>query len=135
MIRVGVVNYIRFTGIQSNLNVGNIQRRTGFKSVGVRLKSKLYCFDNTGARLLEVIRPCKQNAKHGCRMGRAFIGVVKKCESGKMVQRKQIIKGMLVTSKFKERRPDGSYIQFNQNRYSLYIYIYEMIMCYLFMQI
>merc|ERR1719263_462657 len=30
--------------------------------------------------------------------------------------RKQIIKGVLVSSRIKTRRQDGSYVQFNQNR-------------------
>ena len=82
----------------------------------LRLKSKVLCYDNSGAKLLEVIAPCRLRATDNVMMGRAFIGIVKKCAAGRSVQRKQIIKGLLITAKFKKRRPDGSHIQFNQNR-------------------
>ncbi|ETO10781.1 50S ribosomal protein L14 [Reticulomyxa filosa] len=82
----------------------------------LRLKSKVGCFDNTGAKLLEVIAPVKQHALNNVYLGRAFIGFVKRASLGKSVQRKQIIKGLLICTRKKHRRPDGSFIQFNQNR-------------------
>mmetsp|Transcript_50304 Transcript_50304/g.83753 ORF Transcript_50304/g.83753 Transcript_50304/m.83753 type:complete len:187 (-) Transcript_50304:77-637(-) len=83
----------------------------------LRIKSKVFCYDNTGAKMLEVIAPYKMyNPLGDVKMGRAFIGIVKKCITGRLVQRKQIVKGLLVTAKKKKRRLDGSCIQFNQNR-------------------
>jgi len=83
----------------------------------LRIKSKVFCYDNTGAKMLEVIGPHRaKNPLSDVKMGRAFIGIVKKCTTGRLVQRKQIIKGLLVTAKKKRRRLDGSFIQFNQNR-------------------
>ena len=82
----------------------------------LRLRSKVLCYDNTGAKLLYVIGPCRLKPQDNVMMGRAFVGVIKKCTAGRSVQRKQIIKGLLITAKKKKRRPDGSFIQFNQNR-------------------
>ena len=97
--------------LSPNNGLSEISQRTM-----LRIKSKVFCYDNTGAKQLEVIGPHQLHPLADVKMGRAFIAIVKKCTTGRDVQRKQIVKGLLVTAKKKKRRLDGSFIQFNQNR-------------------
>lgn len=49
-------------------------------------------------------------------MGECFHGSVMKATLGKRAQRRSVIKGLLITNRCWNRRPDGQHIQFNQNR-------------------
>ena len=108
------------TNNASRIGHGGMINTQGFMEIAIRnrlrIKSKVFCYDNTGAKMLEVIGPCQRHPLADVDMGRAFIAIVKKCTTGRDVQRKQIVKGLLVTAKYKQRRLDGSFIQFNQNR-------------------
>ena len=82
----------------------------------LRLKSRVGIYDNSGAKEVEVIAPIKKSPISNVWIGNSFVGVVKRAMAGRKVQRKQIIKGLLVTAKKDLKRPDGSRIKFNQNR-------------------
>ncbi|MEW6407395.1 MAG: 50S ribosomal protein L14 [Patescibacteria group bacterium] len=72
--------------------------------------------DNTSAKLVKCIRVLPgSNRKRYAKIGDIVIVVVKEALPGGMVKKKQIVKGVIVRQKKELRRPDGSYIRFDDN--------------------
>jgi len=71
--------------------------------------------DNTGAKKLKCITVLGGNKKRYARIGDLVVLVVKDAQPYSMVKRGDIVQGVLVRQKKELRRPDGSYIRFDEN--------------------
>jgi large subunit ribosomal protein L14 len=71
--------------------------------------------DNTGARVIGCIRVLGGTRKRYARIGDIFVAAVKDANPGGVVKKSDVVKAVLVRSKKSFRRPDGSYIRFDDN--------------------
>lgn len=71
--------------------------------------------DNTGARIIGCIKVLGGTRKRYARIGDVFVAAVKDANPGGVVKKSDVVKAVLVRSKKLLRRPDGSYIRFDDN--------------------
>jgi len=71
--------------------------------------------DNSGARLLQVIKVLGGTRRRYARLGDVVVGSVKIAEPRKAVKKKDVVRAVIVRSRAPYRRPDGSYIRFDDN--------------------
>ena len=75
----------------------------------------LIAADNTGAKKIQCIRVLGGYRKRYTYLGEVFTGVVKEAEPRGSVKKSDIVRAVLVRSRKEVRRPDGSYIRFDDN--------------------
>jgi len=75
----------------------------------------LQAADNTGAKVLMVIGIPGRSNKLTATVGNIVTVVVKKALPGGTVKEHQVVPAVLVRTKKEVRRPDGSYIRFDDN--------------------
>lgn len=71
--------------------------------------------DNSGARLLQVIKVLGGSRRRYARLGDVVVASVKIAEPRKPVKKKDIVRAVVVRQRAPFRRPDGSYIRFDDN--------------------
>lgn len=71
--------------------------------------------DNTGAKVLQCIGILGGSKRRYARLGDVIVGVVKKAEPRKMVKKHEIVRAVIIRQKKAHRRPDGSWIRFDDN--------------------
>jgi len=81
----------------------------------IQHRSILNSADNTGAQKLMCIRVHGGYKKRYAHLGEVITVVVKKALPHSMVKRGEIYKAIIVRAKKEFRRPDGSYIRFDDN--------------------
>lgn len=81
----------------------------------IQAESKVKVADNTGAREIKCIKVLGGTRKRYARVGDTFIAAVKGANPGGLVKKSDVVKAVLVRSKKTFRRPDGSYIRFDDN--------------------
>ena len=81
----------------------------------VQHRSMLTPADNTGAKRIQVIRVLGGYKKRYARIGDIFTCVIKEAVPHSMVKKSDVVHVVLVRQKKEYRRPDGSYIRFDDN--------------------
>ena len=81
----------------------------------VQQESRLKVADNSGARELLVIRVLGGSKVKTANIGDVIVGTVKKATPGGAVKKGEVVKAVVVRTKFGLRRNDGSYIKFDEN--------------------
>ena len=81
----------------------------------VPLFTTLKLADNTGAHRLKVIGIPGSSKRRFANLGDVVTCVVKGADANGMVKNHSIVKAVLVRVKKEKRRPDGSYIRFDDN--------------------
>lgn len=71
--------------------------------------------DNSGAKLVYVIKVLGGTRRRYARLGDVVTISVKSAEPRKMVKKKEILRAVVVRQKQPFRRKDGSYIRFDDN--------------------
>ena len=71
--------------------------------------------DNTGAKELLCIRVLGGSHKRYARVGDVIVGSVKDALPGGGVKKGEVVKAVVVRTAKERRRPDGSYIRFDEN--------------------
>ncbi len=71
--------------------------------------------DNTGAKEVLCIRVLGGSAKRYARVGDVIVGSVKDALPGGAVKKGEVVKAVVVRTAKERRRPDGSYIRFDDN--------------------
>lgn len=71
--------------------------------------------DNSGARLLQVIKVLGGTRRRYARLGDVIVASVKVAEPRKAVKKKDVVKAVIVRQRDAFRRADGSYIRFDEN--------------------
>lgn len=81
----------------------------------VQQQSRLKVADNTGARELMCIRCLGGSHRKYAEIGDIIIASVKSATPGGVVKKGEVVKAVVVRSKKGARRPDGSYVKFDEN--------------------
>ena len=81
----------------------------------VQHRTRLTVADNSGAKILQVIQPLGGSGKRKATLGQLVVAVVKGADPEGQVKDHEIVRAVLVRSKKETRRPDGSYIKFDDN--------------------
>lgn len=71
--------------------------------------------DNSGAKLLQVIKVLGGTRRRYAGLGDVIVASVKIAEPRKQVKKKDVVKAVIVRQRQPYRRSDGSYIRFDEN--------------------
>ena len=81
----------------------------------IQQESRLRVADNTGAKEILVIRVLGGSGRRYAGIGDVVVGTVKDAIPGGNVKKGDVIKAVIVRTKKERRRPDVSYIRFDEN--------------------
>ena len=81
----------------------------------IRQESRLKVADNTGAKEILCIRVLGGSGRRYAGIGDVIVATVKDAIPGGNVKRGEIVKAVVVRTVKERRRPDGSYIKFDEN--------------------
>ena len=81
----------------------------------VQQESRLKVADNTGAKELLCIRVLGGSTRRYANIGDIIVASVKDATPGGVVKKGDIVKAVVVRTVKSTRRPDGSYIKFDEN--------------------
>ncbi len=81
----------------------------------IQQESRLKVADNSGAKELLCIRVMGGSNRRYARVGDIIVASVKEATPGGVVKKGDVVKAVVVRTKTKTRRPDGSYIAFDEN--------------------
>ena len=78
-------------------------------------ESRVKVADNTGAKMLLTIRVLGGSGRRYAGLGDVIVATVKDAIPGGNVKKGDVVKAVVVRTKKETRRPDGSYIKFDEN--------------------
>ena len=81
----------------------------------IQLQTRLKVADNTGAKEIFCIKVLGGSVRKTGNIGDVIIASVKTATPGGVVKKGDVVRAVIVRSKFGKRRPDGSYIRFDDN--------------------
>jgi large subunit ribosomal protein L14 len=81
----------------------------------IQMQTLLDVADNTGAKSVMCINVVGASGKRQAGIGDIIVGSVKKATPKAEVKKKQIVRGVVVRTKNRIRRTDGSYVRFDSN--------------------
>ena len=81
----------------------------------IQQESRLKVADNTGAREILCIRVLGGSGRRYAGIGDVIVATVKDAIPGAGVKKGDVVKAVIVRSKHGVRRPDGTYIRFDEN--------------------
>ena len=81
----------------------------------IQQESRLRVADNSGAREVLCIRVLGGSRRRYASIGDVFVATVKDAVPGASVKKGDVVKCVVVRTKKERRRPDGSYIRFDEN--------------------
>ena len=81
----------------------------------IQQESRLKVADNTGAREILCIRVLDGSSRRYACIGDVIVATVKDAIPGGNVKRGEVMKAVVVRTGKERRRPDGSYIKFDEN--------------------
>ena len=77
--------------------------------------TRLKVADNSGAKIVQCIKVLGGSMKRTANIGDVIVASVKTATPGGVVKKKDVVKAVVVRSVKGVRRPDGSYIKFDEN--------------------
>ena len=81
----------------------------------IQQESRVRVADNTGAKELLCIRVLGGSGKRYATVGDIIVGTVKDAIPASSVKKGDVVKAVVVRTKKEKRRPDGTYIKFDEN--------------------
>jgi large subunit ribosomal protein L14 len=81
----------------------------------IQQESRLKVADNTGAKEILCIRVLGGSGRRYAGIGDVIVATVKDAIPGGSVKRGDVVKAVVVRTVKERRRPDGSYIKFDEN--------------------
>lgn len=81
----------------------------------VQSYTRLTCADNTGARNLMCISVLGGTRRRYARVGDVIVASIKEAAPNTQVKAGEVVRAVVVRTAKEYRRPDGSYIKFDQN--------------------
>ncbi len=81
----------------------------------IQQETRLKVADNTGAKEVLCIRVLGGSGRRYGRVGDVIVGTVKDAIPGGSVKRGEVVKAVVVRARKETRRPDGTYIRFDDN--------------------
>lgn len=90
-------------------------RRDEQEILVIQQESRLKVADNTGAKEILTIRVLGGSGRRYAGIGDTIVATVKDAIPGGNVKKGDVVKAVIVRTKKERRRPDGSYIKFDEN--------------------
>src|SRR6201747_3228675 len=81
----------------------------------IQQESRLRVADNSGARVVLCIKVLGGTRRGYASIGDVFVATVKDAVPGASVKKGDVVKCVVVRTKKERRRPDGSYVRFDEN--------------------
>ena len=81
----------------------------------IQQESRLKVADNSGAREVLCIRVLGGSGRRYASVGDVFVGTVKHAIPSSNVKKGEVVRCVVVRTTKERRRPDGSYIKFDEN--------------------
>ncbi|MFC2001373.1 50S ribosomal protein L14 [Chloroflexota bacterium] len=81
----------------------------------IQTQTRLKIADNTGAREIMCINVLGGTRKRYARVGDIIVASIKRAIPGGLVKKGEVVRAVIVRSAQPYRRPDGSYIRFDEN--------------------
>jgi len=81
----------------------------------IQQESRLRVADNTGAKMILCIRVLGGSGRRYAGIGDVIVASVKDAIPGGAVKKGDVVKAVIVRTTKERRRPDGSYIKFDEN--------------------
>ena len=81
----------------------------------IQQETRLKIADNSGAREVLCIKVLGGSGRRYASIGDVFVATVKDAQPGAPVRKGDVVKCVVVRTKKERRRPDGSYIRFDDN--------------------
>jgi large subunit ribosomal protein L14 len=81
----------------------------------IQQESRLKVADNSGAKEVLVIKVLGGSRRRYASIGDIFVATVKDAIPGAQVKKGDVVRCVVVRTKKERRRPDGSYIRFDEN--------------------
>ena len=81
----------------------------------IQSNTRLRVADNTGAREIMCINVLGGTRRRYARVGDIIVASVKRAIPGSAVKKGEVVKAVIIRSAQQYRRPDGSYIRFDEN--------------------
>jgi large subunit ribosomal protein L14 len=81
----------------------------------IQQESRLRVADNSGAKEVLVIKVLGGSRRRYAGVGDIFVATVKDAIPGASVRKGEVVRCVVVRTKKERRRPDGSYIRFDEN--------------------
>ena len=81
----------------------------------IQQESRLKVADNTGAKEILCIRVLGGSSRRYAGIGDIIVATVKDALPGAPVKKGEVVKAVVVRTAKERRRPDGSYIRFDEN--------------------
>jgi large subunit ribosomal protein L14 len=81
----------------------------------IQQESRLKVADNSGAKEVLVIKVLGGSRRRYASIGDVFVATVKDAIPGAAVRKGEVVRCVVVRTKKERRRPDGSYIRFDEN--------------------
>ena len=81
----------------------------------IQQETELEVADNSGARRVACIRVLGGSARRYAGVGDVIVGTVKDALPGGGVKKGEVVRAVVVRTAKERRRPDGSYIRFDDN--------------------
>ena len=81
----------------------------------IQTQTMLKVADNSGAKIIQCIRVLGGTRRRYAQIGDIIVAAVKIAEPRRPVKKHDVVKAVIVRQKKALRRPDGSYIRFDDN--------------------
>ncbi len=81
----------------------------------IQQESYLKVADNTGAKEIKCIRVLGGSKRKFGNIGDVIVASVRKAQPGGTVKKGEVVKAVIVRTQKGVRRPDGSYVRFDEN--------------------
>ncbi len=81
----------------------------------IQQETYLKVADNTGAKEIKTIRVLGRSVRKFGNIGDVVVASVRKAQPGGTVKKGEVVKAVIVRSSKGVRRPDGSYVRFDDN--------------------
>ena len=81
----------------------------------IMMQTKLNVADNTGAKVVQCIKVLGGTRHRYAYVGDVIVGSVKKSIPGGAVKKGEVVRGVVVRTRFPIRRKDGTYVRFDKN--------------------
>lgn len=81
----------------------------------IQQESKLEVADNSGAKEVKCIKVLGGSRRRYAGAGDIIIAAVQSAEPGGQVKKKEVVRCVIVRTKYRAKRPDGSIVKFNEN--------------------
>ena len=81
----------------------------------IQTRTMLKVADNSGAKLIQVIKVLGGSRRRYAGLGDIVVGSVKVAEPRKPVKKKDVVRAVIIRQRNAYRRSDGSYIRFDDN--------------------